>query len=29
MFGLARLRDELVRERMAETAPTLMWKKRG
>ena len=27
--GLARLRDELVRERMAETAPTLMWKKRG
>ena len=27
--GLARLRDELVRERMTETAPTLMWKKRG
>ena len=27
--GLSRLRDELVRERMAETAPTLMWKKRG
>ncbi len=27
--GLASLRDELVRERMAETTSALMWKKRG